>query len=87
MESTKMCGIAAILQLEPRNSTETIGSSLLTILESIKHRGPESRSYKINDHWALGISRLAIIDINNSDNVFSARDSTVYFVVNGEIFN
>ena len=82
-----MCGISCIFQMAPKKEKNYLSANLRLMLDELGHRGPDSVSTYIDDSCALGISRLAIVDVNNRDNVFSNNDQSLYWVVNGEIFN
>jgi asparagine synthase (glutamine-hydrolysing) len=53
----------------------------------MSHRGPDSEGYLLNDGVALGIRRLAIIDLITGDQPAFNEDETVAVVLNGEIYN
>jgi len=51
----------------------------------MKHRGPDSSGYYIDDEVFLGHNRLAIIDLENAHQPFIYEDLILVF--NGEIYN
>src|SRR4051795_3444253 len=53
----------------------------------IEHRGPDSRGIFSEPGVALGIQRLAIIDLQTGDQPIYNEDRSVVVVQNGEIYN
>jgi asparagine synthase (glutamine-hydrolysing) len=51
------------------------------------HRGPNSDGFHIAAGVALGVRRLAIIDVAHGDQPIANEDGTVVVVLNGEIYN
>lgn len=80
-----MCGIAGIAAFQGA-APPSIGQ-ISRMCDTIVHRGPDSEGLDVRDNVALGMRRLAIIDIaGGSQPVFNA-DRTVRTVFNGEIYN
>ena len=77
-----MCGIAGII------GTDKIDIPIETILNRIRHRGPDGLFYWKKDRLALGHARLSIIDLSSNANQPMKDDSTGNIIVfNGEIYN
>lgn len=77
-----MCGIAGgVGTLAPRKEV------LDKQLTSMHHRGPDERGFYFQDGIALGICRLAIIDVGNGQQPVSNESGTIHLVFNGEIYN
>jgi len=77
-----MCGIAGGADengIEPR--------ALVRALEAIRHRGPDDCGKYIDRSVALGMRRLAIIDVAGGVQPISSEDGNVLVVFNGEIYN
>ncbi|MBB6472963.1 asparagine synthase (glutamine-hydrolyzing) [Sphaerisporangium rubeum] len=55
--------------------------------EVIVHRGPDGEGLHHDDHAALGMRRLAIIDVAHGDQPVYNEDRQVVAVFNGEIYN
>lgn len=53
----------------------------------IEHRGPDSRGAFVDRNVALGIQRLAIIDVEGGDQPIFNEDESIAVVMNGEIYN
>ena len=51
------------------------------------HRGPDSRGVFADDGIALGVARLAVIDVAGGDQPLTNEDGSVVVVCNGEIYN
>jgi len=81
-----MCGIVGYLNL----NGETIGEShdhLPAMCDSIAHRGPDEEGMKLIGPCALGMTRLAIIDVSGGQQPITNEDGTIWIVFNGEIYN
>ncbi len=77
-----MCGIAGGVGT---NSPKE--SSIARVLDSIEHRGPDERGVFLTEGVALGICRLAIIDVGTGQQPVSNEAKTIHLVFNGEIYN
>ena len=76
-----MCGIAGIVGGAP---TRAVLDAMLSALE---HRGPDDRGVHVGDGVALGMTRLAIIDLVSGRQPMSSDDGAATLVFNGEIYN
>jgi asparagine synthase (glutamine-hydrolysing) len=77
-----MCGIAGAV------STTGVASDIVRrMCDAIVHRGPDSGGLYEDEHAALGIRRLAIIDVAGSDQPVYNEDRSVVVVFNGELYN
>jgi asparagine synthase (glutamine-hydrolysing) len=54
---------------------------------TMEHRGPDSRGLFADEGVALGVQRLAIIDLESGDQPIYNEDGSVVVVLNGEIYN
>jgi asparagine synthase (glutamine-hydrolysing) len=77
-----MCGICGGVGPKTQ-SQETLKKQLL----SIEHRGPDDSGMHIGPGFALGMCRLAIVEIQNGKQPTSDDFSDVHLVFNGEIYN
>ena len=83
-----MCGIAGWANLDPRTAPPEGAEELLRAMcDRMHHRGPDSEGYLVDDGVALGMRRLAIIDLLTGDQPTFNEDHTVAVVLNGEIYN
>ena len=83
-----MCGIAGWANLDPRTPPPDGGAELLRAMcDRMHHRGPDSEGYLVDDGVALGMRRLAIIDLLTGDQPTFNADRSVAVVLNGEIYN
>jgi asparagine synthase (glutamine-hydrolysing) len=78
-----VCGIAGILSSESPVEPEVVERMCRTM----EHRGPDSRGLFADDGVALGVQRLAIIDLESGDQPIYNEDGSVVVVLNGEIYN
>ncbi|MFN2531712.1 MAG: asparagine synthase (glutamine-hydrolyzing) [Pyrinomonadaceae bacterium] len=79
-----MCGIVGIV----RNDREAVDEVLLSrMCEAIRHRGPDEDGFYRNGPVALGMRRLAIIDLQGGQQPIHNQDRTAWIVFNGEIYN
>ncbi len=77
-----MCGIAGGVGNRAPKSDE-----LSRQLDSIHHRGPDETGRFLSGGIALGIRRLAIIDVGTGQQPVSNESQTIHLVFNGEIYN
>ena len=80
-----MCGICGVLNLNNKSREEI--STLLQMLEMIRHRGPDSRGVYRDKNLIMGDVRLSIIDLFSGDQPICNEDETLWIVFNGEIYN
>ena len=80
-----MCGIAGELRLVPgeRPSPERVRA----MCDVIVHRGPDSFGEFAGGEVALGMRRLAIVDVAGGQQPLGNEDGSVQVVCNGEIYN
>jgi len=77
-----MCGIAGIV------GKSKVGIEIRSVLNKIKHRGPDGLFYWENDTIALGHARLSIIDLSSMANQpMTDPASGNVIIFNGEIYN
>ena len=77
-----MCGFVGFVD-KNKNKKKIIKE----MADIIKHRGPDSDGYYIDENVALGFRRLSIIDLNNGSQPIYNEDNTKVIVFNGEIYN
>jgi asparagine synthase (glutamine-hydrolysing) len=78
-----MCGIAGIVSSSDRPDARLVRH----MCDRIIHRGPDGSGFHENGQAALGMRRLAIIDVAGSQQPVYNEDRTVACVFNGEIYN
>lgn len=80
-----MCGIAGILRTDQK---EVASSDILDrMLQSIVHRGPDDDGHLIDGELAMGMRRLAIIDIADGKQPIFDESKRFAVISNGEIYN
>ncbi len=77
-----MCGIAGIIDREQARPDD-----LAAMVASIYHRGPDEEGHVTLPFAALGMRRLAIVDLSGGRQPFTNEDQSIYVVTNGEIYN
>ena len=77
-----MCGVAGIVSTSPPDPEQVRAMCRL-----ITHRGPDGEGYHTDANAALGMRRLAIIDVVGGGQPVYNEDRTVAAVFNGEIYN
>jgi asparagine synthase (glutamine-hydrolysing) len=83
-----MCGITGWANLDPRTPPPDGGEDLLrSMCDRMIHRGPDSEGYLLDDGIALGMRRLAIIDLLTGEQPAFNEDHSVAVILNGEIYN
>jgi asparagine synthase (glutamine-hydrolysing) len=84
-----MCGIAGFYRCaDPGEPSSSEDAGLLrSMLELIRHRGPDSDGTLCERGWALGMRRLRIIDIEGGEQPIYSEDDRYAVTFNGEIYN
>src|SRR2546430_6621728 len=83
-----MCGITGWANLDPRTRPPDGAEELLrSMCDRMIHRGPDSEGYFVDDGVALGMRRLAIIDLLTGEQPAFNEDESIAVVLNGEIYN
>lgn len=78
-----MCGIAGYTKLDHPIESGRIRS----VIETIRHRGPDQQGVHETGLVSLGAARLAILDLDHGDQPMFAADSDLVIAFNGEIYN
>ena len=81
--SGPMCGIAGFYLREGKASLSTVR----TMCDQIRHRGPDDEGYHVEGGCAIGMRRLSIIDLSTGHQPMANEDESVWVVFNGEIYN
>src|SRR5215210_4211111 len=84
-----MCGIVGWANLNSDYSQNQADETLLRAMcAKIQHRGPDAEGVFVSENVALGMRRLAIIDLSAAGEqpVFN-EDRSIAVVMNGEIYN
>jgi asparagine synthase (glutamine-hydrolysing) len=79
-----MCGIAGIASVKVGGYDARLAKEMCRV---ITRRGPDDEGYYFGDRVALGMRRLAIIDVKSGQQPVHNEDKTVWVVFNGEIYN
>jgi asparagine synthase (glutamine-hydrolysing) len=84
-----MCGIAGFVDYwdQKRSDSGGRGRLLKQMCDVIRHRGPDDDGFFLKDGVALGMRRLAIIDLAGGAQPISGEDGSVTIVYNGEVYN
>ena len=81
-----MCGIAGFFDF--KNTIQDKEHILGSMMEAIKHRGPDDEGRAVDDWYGLGHVRLAILDPSPlGHQPMSSADGRYMLVYNGEIYN
>src|SRR5690349_11436179 len=83
-----MCGITGWTTLDSHTPPPEGGKELLhAMCERMVHRGPDSEGLFATNGVALGMRRLAIIDLVTGEQPVFNEDKSVAVILNGEIYN
>ncbi|HEX7602670.1 MAG TPA: asparagine synthase (glutamine-hydrolyzing), partial [Polyangiaceae bacterium] len=80
-----MCGIAGFFGL--RAHGEEARAVATAMCELIRHRGPDGGGVTVHDDVALGMVRLAIVDVEHGAQPMYSDDGAIALVYNGEVYN
>lgn len=79
-----MCGIVG--QVGPINKNEAV-ELLNRQLELIHHRGPDAKGTTVDNDFAFGHARLAIIDLESGVQPMTYASGNLVITYNGEVYN
>src|SRR5882724_5065036 len=83
-----MCGITGWANLDSRSPPPDGARELLhSMCERMVHRGPDSEGLLVVNGAALGMRRLAIIDLVTGEQPVFNEDKSVAAILNGELYN
>ena len=83
-----MCGITGWANLDARTPPMDGARALLrSMCERMTHRGPDSEGLMTATGVALGMRRLAIIDLQTGEQPATSEDGQISVILNGEIYN
>ena len=80
-----MCGICGFVG--NKESKERKEAILRSMMDAMRHRGPDSDGIFVSDEAALGFCRLSIIDLEDGAQPMHNEDDYLTLVFNGEIYN
>jgi len=78
-----MCGIVGFVDQNIAEKAPVIKD----MMDTIKHRGPNSSGKIIDNDFAIGFRRLSIIDVDKGMQPIYNEDRTKAVIFNGEIYN
>lgn len=78
-----MCGIAGVIGATTTKKRDIISR----MTEVIHHRGPDQDGFFSDEHVALGMRRLSIIDVSSGKQPIENIDGSLCIFFNGEIYN
>lgn len=79
-----MCGICGYFSWEGRPGPDVLGS----MVEAMKHRGPDGKNSYVDQRAGLGHTRLSIIDLSDAGTQpMTNEDGSVLCLFNGELYN
>ena len=84
-----MCGILAILGIDPnRSNPDELRKQALVMAKKLRHRGPDWSGIYSDDHAAiLAHERLSIVDVEHGAQPLMDTVNGNVLAVNGEIYN
>jgi asparagine synthase (glutamine-hydrolysing) len=83
-----MCGITGWAYMDAHAPTEDGAAEMLrSMCARMVHRGPDSEGVMTAQGVALGMRRLAIIDLQTGEQPAVSEDGRVSVILNGEIYN
>lgn len=77
-----MCGFVGFT-----NKIDNADKVIKNMMDSIKHRGPDSEGLYLDDDIAIGFRRLSIIDLSMGHQPLFNEDKSLVLTFNGEIYN
>ena len=80
-----MCGICGFIG--NKESNEKKSAILRSMMDAMRHRGPDADGIYVSEEAALGFCRLSIIDLEDGNQPMHNEDDNLTLVFNGEIYN
>src|SRR5262249_52418525 len=81
-----MCGICGIVSTDPTYPVSE--STLLSMRDSLAHRGPDDAGHYLAPGVAMGSRRLAIVDLSERARMpMNTPDERYWIIYNGEVYN
>lgn len=80
-----MCGICGKVFVDTGHSVDSV--LIRSMMEVLRHRGPDDGGTYIAGQVGLGHRRLSIIDLNTGKQPIYNEDGTLCIIFNGEIYN
>ena len=77
-----MCGFVGFT-----NKIDNADKIIKSMMDSIKHRGPDSEGLYLDEDIAMGFRRLSIIDLSMGHQPLFNEDKSLVLTFNGEIYN
>ncbi len=78
-----MCGIAGVIGADSRQ----VQPIVTAMCRAIRHRGPDGGGVVAEADAALGMARLAIVDVEHGHQPMLSDDGHLAIVYNGEVYN
>lgn len=79
-----MCGFVALMS---GKVTEIEQEFIKKGIQTISHRGPDDQDFYFNEEVALGFTKLSLVGIEQSSQLFAKPDGEYTCLFNGKIFN
>jgi asparagine synthase (glutamine-hydrolysing) len=80
-----MCGIVGLVNYPaPAAEREEL---ILRMAATIRHRGPDDQGSYVDEHVALAMQRLSVVDLPGGHQPMATSDGALHVVFNGEIYN
>jgi asparagine synthase (glutamine-hydrolysing) len=80
-----MCGIAGFYHRDRERPAAT--AMLDSMVGTLVHRGPDGQGSLVDGALAIGMRRLAVIDVDHGQQPLWNEDRTIAAIQNGEIYN
>ncbi|MCM3763043.1 asparagine synthase (glutamine-hydrolyzing) [Alkalihalobacillus oceani] len=81
-----MCGFVGYIN-NKEDEVKRKKGTIVEMVESIVHRGPDDSGYFVDKHVVFGFRRLSIIDLKLGKQPISYENNRYWMVFNGEIYN
>ncbi len=82
-----MCGICGFFNFQQKQLPAGKDTILKSMTQRIYHRGPDGEGFYFDKCTAMGMRRLAIIDLQTGEQPQFNEDNSIAVVFNGEIYN
>ena len=81
----RMCGIVGLVSFDaPLPRVRSVAAAMV---DRIAHRGPDGSGIVVHPDATMGMTRLAIVDVDHGQQPMANDDESIVIVYNGEVYN
>jgi asparagine synthase (glutamine-hydrolysing) len=82
-----MCGLTLLATLDGDPLPESGENTIRRMVRIVQHRGPDEQEYVLGRQYALGFTRLSLVDPQQGGQPLYSADQSLILIANGEVYN